>query len=140
MSSLQLVGAARQLGWKISVRQVFDRPALKDLASVMKLRSGGVTELVFGKGSTSIIWLHGLSETPENWEAFGKRMQLKNVQWVMPADQNLDWFNDVDKSVARIKGIVEREVKKGQRVIVGGFSQGAALAPRIALLCKDYYI
>jgi predicted esterase/aryl carrier-like protein len=137
MSSLQLVGAARQLGWKISVRQVFDRPALKDLASVMKLRSGGVTELVFGKGSTSIIWLHGLSETPENWEAFGKRMQLKNVQWVMPADQNLDWFNDVDKSVARIKGIVEREVKKGQRVIVGGFSQGAALAPRIALLCKD---
>mgnify|MGYP001985126544 CR=1 FL=1 len=92
---------------------------------------------MFGEGSTSIIWLHGLSETPENWEAFGKRMQLKNVQWVMPADQNLDWFNDMDKSVARIKGIVEREVKKGQRVIVGGFSQGAALAPRVALLCKD---
>ena len=135
MSSLRLVGVARQLGWKISVRQVFDRPVLSDLAGVMQLRSGGLTELVLGEGTTSLIWLHGLSETPENWEAFAKRMQLDNVRWVMPADQNLDWFNDIDKSLARIQGIVEREFRNGQNIIIGGFSQGAALAPCVALLC-----
>ena len=138
MNSLQMVGAARHLGWQVSVRQVFDMPILNDLATVLESRVDGTSELVIDGSGGTVIWLHGLGETPENWDDFALRINGAlgcRLRWVLPADQNLDWFNNIEASVARIVDIVKREAVNGKRVCIGGFSQGGALAPIVAARC-----
>ena len=108
MSSLQFVGIARRNGWKISVREIFDTPGLHDVANRMeKLQAAGDLVIPGAENSnTTVIWLHGLGETPDTWESFVHRMNNAmntKIKWILPLGTGLNWLGDLEKSVENIK-------------------------------------
>ena len=150
MSSLQFVGDIRRSGWTISVREIFDCPILHEVAKCMKkVQSNGdliVTNTLFKSTDkkATIIWLHGLGETPDTWESFANRLgsEIKlGLKWIMPLGVGLNWLGDLEQSIAGLKIIIDKESNDAsvETIIIGGFSQGGAVAPWVAkLFCREY--
>ena len=118
----------------------------------MEISSGDETATVIfahGLGDTPTGW-HSFAEEAKKY--------LPHVRWILPcAPQNpvsvnggmkmTSWMDilqipigikppdngkHIDNSVAMIHSIIDAEIKKGipgDRIVIGGFSQGAALAP-----------
>ena len=146
MSSLQFVGIARRNGWKISVREIFDTPGLHDVANRMeKLQAAGDLVIPGAENSnTTVIWLHGLGETPDTWESFVHRMNNAmntKIKWILPLGTGLNWLGNLEKSVENIEKIIARESNDNnvKKIILGGFSQGGAVAPFVAKLFNNKY-
>ncbi|XP_044013432.1 acyl-protein thioesterase 1-like [Aphidius gifuensis] len=105
--------------------------------------------------TATLIFLHGLAETGKNWIEALKKIQLPNVKIICPTGPTIPitwkqgtpmtaWFDvlgmktgapedeDGIKSSSKIvHKVIEDEIKSGtpsNRIIVGGFSQGGALA------------
>lgn len=118
---------------------------------IVKLESGGETK--------TIIWLHGLGDTPNGWLDVAKMMKKKLPQfkWILPQAltqpvtcnqgyKSTSWFdlseipistkspdlvNGQKESIAFIRHLIDRELtngRKSQDIVIGGFSQGAALS------------
>ena len=150
MSSLQFVGDIRRRGWTISVREIFDCPILHEVAKCMKkVQSKGdliVTNMLFkstNKRST-IIWLHGLGETPDTWESFANRLgsEIKvGLKLIVPLGAGLNWLGDIEQSITDLEAIIDKESNDAsvEKIIIGGFSQGGAVAPLVAkLFCGEH--
>eukprot|EP00607_Mallomonas_marina_P002878 CAMPEP_0182429122 /NCGR_PEP_ID=MMETSP1167-20130531/25533_1 /TAXON_ID=2988 /ORGANISM="Mallomonas Sp, Strain CCMP3275" /LENGTH=242 /DNA_ID=CAMNT_0024612469 /DNA_START=240 /DNA_END=968 /DNA_ORIENTATION=+ len=113
-----------------------------------------------GKYSNVVIWLHGLGDTYESWSEQMLSLDLKDTKFVLPnADQRsitlyqgqhaygwsdviaLEMTADEDSvgytaSTYKIASIIQHEIDHGipsSRILIGGFSQGGALALHIAL-------
>ena len=113
-----------------------------------------------GKQPATIVFLHGLGDTANGWAPAFPIPGLEYAKVVLPtahhipvtlnmgmtmpaffdlygleADSRVDEAG-IHKGIARIDRIVQEEVSKGvdrNRIVVGGFSQGGALALRYAL-------
>ncbi|KAF8499060.1 Phospholipase/carboxylesterase [Russula emetica] len=113
--------------------------------------------------TATVIFLHGLGQASDAWHGMIQWMaiQLPNVEWVLPqastrpvslnAGQHCSsWFdirsfppdcNEWDEaamasSVSHVEGWIQAEVHRGadpRRIILMGFSQGAALGLLVAL-------
>jgi predicted esterase len=121
-------------------------------------------ELSEGGETATVIFSHGLGDTPNGWFPVAKMMKPLhgNVRWILPCAPNnpvtvnggmrmTSWMDileipisikspdngkDIDASVEIIHKIIDAEIERGtpaNRIVVGGFSQGAALAPVAAL-------
>ena len=115
-----------------------------------------------GKATASIIFLHGLGDTGHGWAAGFDMLGLRNTRCIFPnAPMNKvtlnfgmrmpSWFdiksldratgNDQDEdginqSANLLTDLVEAEIKQGinpERIVIGGFSQGGAVALYTAL-------
>lgn len=107
------------------------------------------------KHSASLIFLHGLGDTGHGWSAGFESLGIKHMKCICPnAPSNPvtlnggfimpSWFDiatlgfpetedeeGIKKAAAQIKSLVEEEIKSGtpaERIVLGGFSQGGALA------------
>lgn len=105
--------------------------------------------------TSTLIFLHGLAETGENWIEALEKIQLPNVKIICPTGPTIPitwkngipmtgWFDvlgmktgapedekRVISSSKMIHQIIEDEIKAGissNKIILGGFSQGGALA------------
>ncbi|XP_023326317.1 acyl-protein thioesterase 1 [Eurytemora carolleeae] len=108
----------------------------------------------------SLIFLHGVGGTGEGWVDLLQRISPEKTKLIYPTapvgavtiygDQYMpSWFNMIDsktinvfelkESAIFVHSIVEKEIKKGRRpenIIIGGFSQGAALSLYSVLTCR----
>ncbi len=108
-----------------------------------------------------VIWLHGLGDTADGWASFMPSIGLEDTKFILPTAptrpitlnmgmQMTGWADitglsidskedkrGMDESSARVKRIIMNEVASGlvspSKIIVGGFSQGAALSLHTAL-------
>lgn len=105
--------------------------------------------------TASVVWLHGLGDSGHGWASISAQVQMPWVRYVFPTAPNRPitinqglsmpgWFDLADlgdnfvddkqglmESVRFVQDIVEQEVSKGiprERIVVGGFSQGGAVA------------
>lgn len=105
--------------------------------------------------TASIVWLHGLGDSGHGWASISAQVQMPWVRYVFPTAPNRPitinqgmsmpgWFDLADlgdnfvddreglmESIRFVKEIVDQEVSKGiprERIVVGGFSQGGAVA------------
>ena len=110
--------------------------------------------------SATVIWLHGLGDSGSGWAPIAHEIALPHVKWVFPnaaarpvtinggtampawADiiaLSLEAPEDEEGTMATrsmIHGLIADEVKAGvpaNRIVIGGFSQGAAMACVAAL-------
>jgi predicted esterase len=110
--------------------------------------------------SATVVWLHGLGDSGNGWAPIAHEIALPHVKWVFPnaparpvtinggtampawADiiaLSLEAPEDEEGTMATrsmIHGIIADEVKAGvpaNRIVIGGFSQGAAMACVAAL-------
>jgi len=112
-----------------------------------------------------IIFLHGLGDTGHSWAQNLGQLGLSGVRYVCPTAptrpvtlnggmpmpawfdlpgmgpamfSNIDW-EGVNASAKHVHALIEAEVAKGvpsEKIIVGGFSQGGAVAIRAAMKCE----
>ncbi|KAJ7326562.1 acyl-protein thioesterase [Desmophyllum pertusum] len=106
------------------------------------------------KHTASLIFLHGLGDTGHGWSAGFEEIKMPHVKYICPnAPTNAvtlnhgfkmpSWFDikslqfseedeaGIKDSAVKIKAIIEEEIKNGipsNRIVLGGFSQGGALA------------
>jgi len=114
------------------------------------------------KHTASFIFLHGLGDTGHGWATSIAAIRPPHVKVICPnADampvtlnsgfKSPSWFDlmtldangpedepGIKKAAELIKGLVENEIKSGipaERIMIGGFSQGGALALYVSLTC-----
>lgn len=115
--------------------------------------------------TASIIWCHGLGDTNHGWaDILQSSVSLPHIRWVFPnaptqaVTLNMgmsmpSWFDirgldenmqeakeDIDEAVGWMLELARREVAAGippERVVVGGFSQGGAMALRTLLTAGE---
>jgi lysophospholipase II len=97
-----------------------------------------------------VLWLHGDAETGKAWErleadpTYGLGVRLPWVQWAFPTAPEGAWFDyelpiidattefqRVDEAVRAVHGMlkqIEAEGVRADRILLGGFGPGAALA------------
>ncbi|XP_060553367.1 acyl-protein thioesterase 2-like [Ruditapes philippinarum] len=102
-----------------------------------------------------LIFLHGLGDTGQAWSDAFKQLKLKNIKCVCPTAPVMpvtlnggfmmpSWFDivslnpdgqqdvaGINKAVSSLRELIEEEEKKGissENIILGGFSQGGAVA------------
>jgi predicted esterase len=110
------------------------------------------------KHKGTVIWMHGLGDSSEGWESDMRYLQKSapHIKFILPTapsvpvslsggmrmpawhdvkrlDKIMDEdFEGLDRSISAIKNIIDDECKSGEissdKVIVGGFSQGAAMS------------
>ncbi|KAK4535968.1 hypothetical protein CDCA_CDCA06G1993 [Cyanidium caldarium] len=108
------------------------------------------------KATSVLIWLHGLGDTAEGWAPVMPELRLPSTRFILPTAETrsvtlnfgieMPAWSDIFsldervredeqgilESVARVSRIVEGEItQKGlapERVFLGGFSQGGAIA------------
>ncbi|KAI0252726.1 Phospholipase/carboxylesterase [Lactifluus subvellereus] len=113
--------------------------------------------------TATVMFLHGLGQTNVAWYGMVQRMagQLPNVEWILPqapsrpvtlnaGHHRPSWFDirslppgydewddaGIASSVTGVEGLIQAEVHRGadpRRIILMGFSQGAALSLLVAL-------
>lgn len=113
-----------------------------------------------GTQSATVIWLHGLGDSGNGWAPIAHELNMPHVKWVFPnagarpvtinggmsmpawADiigLSLEAQEDEEGTMATrnlIHNLIAEEVKAGvasNRIVIGGFSQGAAMACVAAL-------
>jgi len=117
-----------------------------------------------GKHTASIIWLHGLGDTGNGWSFLPSAYDFNHINWIFPNAPTIPitlnmghrmpgWFDihslhnvhgaeDEDgllKSVNLVHRLITEEVDAGipsERIIVGGFSQGCAVAILAGYTCE----
>lgn len=112
------------------------------------------------KHTASFIFLHGLGDTGHGWATTIAAIRPPHVKVICPSAAKMpvtlnsgfespSWFDlmsldinapedepGIKKAAEIVKGLVEEEVKNGipvERIMIGGFSQGGALALYVAL-------
>uniref|UniRef100_UPI00358F4113 acyl-protein thioesterase 1-like n=1 Tax=Myxine glutinosa TaxID=7769 RepID=UPI00358F4113 len=107
------------------------------------------------EATAAVIFLHGLGDTGHGWAEMLTSIRVPYVKYIcphaplMPVTYNMkmtmpSWFDICDRnadlredeagikaSAENVKGMIEQEVQNGipsRRIILGGFSQGGALA------------
>lgn len=107
-----------------------------------------------------IIWFHGLGDTAEGWSKILPQLNIPNTKYIVPTAPirpikmygNMplpSWSNVIglgksfeedregfDNSTHRINRIIESELAAGilsKNILIGGYSQGGALALHITL-------
>jgi predicted esterase len=121
----------------------------------------GVTYLpASGSYSNVVVWMHGLGDTADGWASMMPSLNFQNTKFIlptatrlpislnmgmsMPAWSDIYGLEDDDpedaegftRSASRINAIIQGEIDKGidpKKIIVGGFSQGGALALHVTL-------
>lgn len=110
-----------------------------------------------------VVFMHGLGDTADGWASLMPELQLKNTKFILPTASSrpitinggysmpgwsdiygLDMESDEDRngfneSGRRIEKLIDAEIQKGinsNKIIVGGFSQGGALALHVGLRYK----
>eukprot|EP00058_Branchiostoma_floridae_P020878 XP_002606368.1 hypothetical protein BRAFLDRAFT_57283 [Branchiostoma floridae] len=76
-----------------------------------------VTVSASGKHTATVIFLHGLGDTGHGWSYALSEIRQPHIKYICPT--------------APVQGMVEEEEKGGipsNRIVLGGFSQGGALA------------
>ncbi|KAG5675520.1 hypothetical protein PVAND_005416 [Polypedilum vanderplanki] len=113
-----------------------------------------------GKATASIIFLHGLGDTGHGWSSTIDEIRPPFMQFncptadTMPVTLNLgfqmpSWFDirtlevggsedeaGIKSAATKVHGMINNEIKAGipaERIVLGGFSQGGALALYSAL-------
>jgi len=109
-----------------------------------------------GTHSASVIWLHGLGDTGAGWKFLSTYFDFPHVKWIFPHAPPIritvnggmrmpGWFDITSltdimarqdeegmlKSVHMVHKLITEEVDAGisaDKIIVGGFSQGCAIA------------
>ncbi len=106
----------------------------------------------------TVIWMHGLGDSSEGWAPEMQFLQKSapHIKFILPTAPNVPvslsggmrmpaWhdvkrldkildedFQGLDESIAAVKRLIDEECKSGRitsdKVIVGGFSQGAAMS------------
>jgi len=115
--------------------------------------------------TSCVIWLHGVGDSGFGFDFLRKKMvELPHVKWVLPDASHLQvtgaeglrkraWFDTsafpvtnlepddperLDSSIDKVLALVDAQIAQGidaNRIVVGGFSQGAALAVWVAARC-----
>jgi lysophospholipase-2 len=112
------------------------------------------------KHTASLIFLHGLGDTGHGWATSIAAIRPPHVKVICPSAAKMpvtlnsgfespSWFDlmsldpsgaedeaGIKKAAALINGFIEDEIKSGipaERIMIGGFSQGGALALHVAL-------
>jgi phospholipase/carboxylesterase len=105
------------------------------------------------KPTASIIVMHGLGASADDFAPFVREIPLPDVRWIFPQAPDMPvsinggyrmpaWYDirpdrsDEDaaglkQSQAAIEALIEHEIERGipaERVVLGGFSQGCAMA------------
>ncbi|CAM9932854.1 unnamed protein product [Phaeothamnion confervicola] len=107
-----------------------------------------------------VIWLHGLGDTAMGWYSAMAQLSVKNTKFILPTATSrpiainngfrMPGWSDVyglsldsredaegfDSSAVRVGAIIAAERANGvpaNKIVVGGFSQGGALALHVAL-------
>ena len=123
-----------------------------------------IIESSSSKAVATLIFLHGLGDTGQGWATAVKYLarSLPNFRFVLPTAPTRPvtlnnhfpmpaWYDiyslsnhnhKVDEagileSQDKIIELVQSEKQSGQKVFVGGFSQGAAIALQVGLQCSD---
>ncbi|BGP51210.1 hypothetical protein JCM10450v2_007139 [Rhodotorula kratochvilovae] len=104
-----------------------------------------------GKHTASIIFAHGLGDSAQGWyplaRALAAKKQFAHIRWVLPTAFDIQDLNPragiiaeddagMLASVRTITALVSAEVDAGipaERVLVGGFSQGAVISYLVGL-------
>lgn len=113
-----------------------------------------------GKYSNVLIFMHGLGDTADGWASMMPSLNLHDTKFILPTASSIPisingggrmpgWFDiyelsmtskeDRDgfaKSSSRIKSIIQKELDSGidsKKIIIGGFSQGGAVALHVSL-------
>ncbi|XP_078677232.1 acyl-protein thioesterase 1-like isoform X1 [Branchiostoma floridae x Branchiostoma belcheri] len=116
-----------------------------------------VTVSATGKHTATVIFLHGLGDTGHGWSYALSEIKQPHIKYICPTAPKMpvtlnegyemtSWFDlftlnvasrededeaGIKKAAALVQGMVEEEVKGGipaDRIVLGGFSQGGALA------------
>jgi len=112
------------------------------------------------KHTASLIFLHGLGDTGHGWATSIAAIRPPHVKVICPSAAKMpvtlnsgfespSWFDllsldasgpedeeGIKKAASLINGIIDEEIKSGipaERIMIGGFSQGGALALYVAL-------
>ncbi|XP_035667669.1 acyl-protein thioesterase 2-like [Branchiostoma floridae] len=114
-----------------------------------------VTVSASGKHTATVIFLHGLGDTGHGWSYALSEIRQPHIKYICPTAPKMpvtlnegyemtSWFDlytlniggredeaGIKKAAALVQGMVEEEEKGGipsNRIVLGGFSQGGALA------------
>lgn len=114
------------------------------------------------KHTASFIFLHGLGDTGHGWATSIAAIRPSHVKVICPSAGEMpvtlnsgfkspSWFDlltldangpedepGIKKAAEIVKGLIDDEIKSGipaERIMIGGFSQGGALALYVALTC-----
>ncbi|XKL69195.1 hypothetical protein PGB90_006964 [Kerria lacca] len=112
------------------------------------------------KHSASIIFLHGLGDTGHGWSSALSTVRMPHIKIICPTANTIPvslnngfkmpaWFDikgldisstedieGITKATTYVNSLIEKEISEGipsERIILGGFSQGGALAIHSAL-------
>ncbi len=113
-----------------------------------------------GTYSNVVVWFHGLGDTANGWASMMPSLGLTNTKFILPTapirsislngGTPLNGWADIlgldpeseedraglEESAARVEALVAAELARGlapERIIIGGFSQGGALALHYSL-------
>jgi phospholipase/carboxylesterase len=100
-------------------------------------------ELLVGeRADLTIISVHGRGRSPDDMRALAKRLRLDNVRYLFPVATNNTWYPalfmdpiadnepSLSAAIAHYEDLVSSLISQGtpaERIVVGGFSQGACL-------------
>lgn len=102
-----------------------------------------VEELVLGTGNDlTIVLVHGRTQAPQDMKLHAERLGLDNVRFLFPCATGNSWYPGLfmapiadnepalSAALAHYEAIVSGLIDEGipaERIVVGGFSQGACL-------------
>lgn len=104
----------------------------------------------------AVLWLHGLGATADDFAGLGRAIGRPELKWLLPqapqraltlfgGERAAAWYDliapwgagerakkaDVDDICAQLLRLIQAEVPDPRRLVIGGFSQGAATAQRL---------
>lgn len=110
--------------------------------------------------SKVVFWFHGLGDTADGWASLMPMLAVPDTKFILPTaprrsitlngGMGMNGWSDIigldadspedrvgfDESAARVKALIDQELAKGissNKILIGGFSQGGALALHISL-------
>ncbi|CAM9633811.1 unnamed protein product [Chrysoparadoxa australica] len=130
--------------------------------SVLHLNDGyGGEGLVLGppggEYKNVVIWLHGLGDTANGWAGAMPQFKVPQTKFILPTAESIPvtmnggfrmpaFFDlksldpnvpedaaGIQKTSKRIVKMIETETAEGKAVVIGGFSQGGAIALHVAM-------
>lgn len=111
--------------------------------------------------SSVVVWMHGLGDTADGWASLMPMLDLKETKFILPTanerpitlnggyvmpgwadvygldDRSNEDEDGFHESASRVQKIIDLETETNgistERIVIGGFSQGGALALHVAL-------